>query len=209
MQRGFDRTVFFVTRPIKKRDQFLIRHPLDLLNSNQGRVTAEISNLLRQPLEMLVLRRQVRKQICRRFYLNGTDLLKPPPHRHAFRVAISRETEEKQEPRVRLHHVSRCVMKYVLQIIFALTSNRCFVRERTITQQSTPEVKEGNTDEKDNRSNINRRNRKFGLSGSSDGRRRKRGDRQNVRSAGCGADDNQRQSWHQRDREDREEDRKR
>src|SRR3989441_482745 len=35
-------------------------------------------------------------------------------------------------------------MKYVLQIIFALTSNRCFVRERTITQQSTQKVKEGN-----------------------------------------------------------------
>src|SRR5438132_11392275 len=35
-------------------------------------------------------------------------------------------------------------MKYVLQIAFALTSNRCFVRERTITQQSTQEAKEGN-----------------------------------------------------------------
>src|SRR6266496_1900099 len=135
MQRRFDRAIFFVTRPIKKRDQFLIRHPLDLLNSNQGRVTAEISNLLRQPLEMLVLRRQVRKQICRRFYLNGTDLFKPPPHRHAFRVAISWETEEKQEPRVRLHHVSRCVMKYVLQIVFALTSGRCFVREAPVLRR--------------------------------------------------------------------------
>src|SRR5438093_8089950 len=35
-------------------------------------------------------------------------------------------------------------MKYVLQIVFALTSNRCFVREGTITQQLTQEVKEGN-----------------------------------------------------------------
>ena len=35
-------------------------------------------------------------------------------------------------------------MKYVLQIVFALTSNPLFVRERTITQQSTQEVKEGN-----------------------------------------------------------------
>src|SRR5438876_10140694 len=34
-------------------------------------------------------------------------------------------------------------MKYVLQIVFALTSERCLVRERTITQQSTQEVKEG------------------------------------------------------------------
>ena len=35
-------------------------------------------------------------------------------------------------------------MKYVLQIVFALTSNPLFVRERTITQQSTQEVEEGN-----------------------------------------------------------------
>jgi uncharacterized membrane protein YkoI len=33
-------------------------------------------------------------------------------------------------------------MKYVLQIVFALTSNPPFVRERTTTQQSTQEVKE-------------------------------------------------------------------
>ncbi|PYK03677.1 MAG: hypothetical protein DME63_02220 [Verrucomicrobia bacterium] len=31
-----------------------------------------------------------------------------------------------------------------MQIVFALTSNPLFVRERTITQQSTQEVKEGN-----------------------------------------------------------------
>ena len=55
-------------------------------------------------------------------------------------------------------------MKYVLQIAFALTSNRCFVRERTITQHSTQEVKEGNTNEKNNRSNINCRHRQFGVS---------------------------------------------
>src|SRR5712691_5169906 len=35
-------------------------------------------------------------------------------------------------------------MKYVLQIVFALTSKLLFVRERTITEQSTQEVKEGN-----------------------------------------------------------------
>src|SRR5439155_25359919 len=35
-------------------------------------------------------------------------------------------------------------MKYVLQIVFALTSNRCFVHEGTITQQLIQEVKEGN-----------------------------------------------------------------
>src|SRR5216684_743204 len=32
-------------------------------------------------------------------------------------------------------------MKYVLQIVFALTSSPCFVRERTVTQQSAQEVK--------------------------------------------------------------------
>src|SRR6266436_6984855 len=32
-------------------------------------------------------------------------------------------------------------MKYVLQIVFALTSERCLVRERTVRQQSTQEVK--------------------------------------------------------------------
>src|SRR6266849_3354478 len=53
-------------------------------------------------------------------------------------------------------------MKYVLQIVFALTSNPLFVRERTVTQQSIPEVEEENTNEKDNRSNINRRHRQFG-----------------------------------------------
>src|SRR5438105_6180109 len=55
-------------------------------------------------------------------------------------------------------------MKYVLQIAFALTSNRCFVRERTITQHSTQEVEEGNTNEKNNRGNINCRHRQFGVS---------------------------------------------
>jgi len=35
-------------------------------------------------------------------------------------------------------------MKYVLQIVFALTSTPCFVYEKSITQQSTQEVKEGN-----------------------------------------------------------------
>jgi uncharacterized membrane protein YkoI len=32
-------------------------------------------------------------------------------------------------------------MKYILQIVFAITSGLCFVRERTITQQSIQEVK--------------------------------------------------------------------
>src|SRR5205814_9982163 len=53
-------------------------------------------------------------------------------------------------------------------------------------------LQEENTNEKNNRSNINCRNRQFGLSGYSDGRRRKRGDRSDVEPARGGADDNQR-----------------
>jgi hypothetical protein len=39
-------------------------------------------------------------------------------------------------------------MKYILQIVFALTSNTCFVRERTITQHQSRRIKGGNTNEK-------------------------------------------------------------
>jgi hypothetical protein len=49
-----------------------------------------------------------------------------------------------------------------------------------------------NTDEENNRSNINRRNWQFGLSGFSDGRRGKRGDRSDVEPVRGSAEDNQR-----------------
>jgi len=59
--------------------------------------------------------------------------------------------------RGRLHHISRCVMKYVLQIVFALTSERCLVRETTVSNNQPGGLRR-NTDEENNRSNINRRN---------------------------------------------------
>ena len=73
---------------------------------------------------MLMLRRQVGQEICRCFYLDGADLFEPPPDRDPLSVTIGRQTEEKQQPRGRLHHVTRSVMKYVLQIVFALVNPR-------------------------------------------------------------------------------------
>src|SRR6266516_4282456 len=106
MQRRFDRAVFFVTRPVKKRDQLLIRHPLDLLNSNQGRVTAEIADLLRQPLKMLVLRRIVRQEISRCLYLDCADFFKPPPDRNALRLLPGWKAVEEKKPGSCLHAIS-------------------------------------------------------------------------------------------------------
>jgi hypothetical protein len=106
MQRHFDRAVFFVTRPIKKRNQFLIWHLLDLLNSNQRRVTIEISNLLRQPLKMLVLRRIVGQEIGRCFDLDCADFFKPPPDRHAFRLLPGGKAVKEEKPGSCLHAIS-------------------------------------------------------------------------------------------------------
>src|SRR5437870_13630559 len=91
-----------------------------------------------------MLSRLIWQQIGRSLDLHRPHFFQSAPDRDALGVAIGRQTEEKQQPRGRLHHISRCVLKYVLQIVFALTSNPLFVRERTITQQSTQEVKEGN-----------------------------------------------------------------
>ena len=74
MQRLFYRAVFLIPRPIKKRNQLLVWQPFDLLNPNQGCVTAEIPNLLGQSLEMFVLRRIIGQQIGRCFNLDGANL---------------------------------------------------------------------------------------------------------------------------------------
>src|SRR5712691_972294 len=100
-------------------------------------MAAVIANLLRKPLEVLILRRLVWQQIGRSLDLHRAHFFQSTPDGDALGVAISRQAVKKEEPQSRLHHISRCVMKYVFQIVFALTSNPLAVRERTITQQST------------------------------------------------------------------------
>src|SRR6266480_692486 len=85
---------------------------------------------------------------------------------------------------------------------------RLFARTQKPRPPSASQPIKNRTHEENNRSNINRCNRRSGLSGSLF-RRRERRARSDEGSARRGPDDNQRQSWQQRDRENREEDRER
>src|SRR4030095_394964 len=110
----------------EKRNHLFFGQTFDLLRTDQCRIAAEIANLLRQPLKLLVLGGLIRQQIGRGLNLDCAYFLQSTPDRDALGVAIGWETIEKEEPRGRLHHLSRSVVKYILQIAFAVTLDRLF-----------------------------------------------------------------------------------
>src|SRR5438477_233173 len=54
----------------------------------------EHCELLREPLELLVLGGLVGQKVCGCFDLHCTYFLQTPPYRHSFRIAVCRQTEQ-------------------------------------------------------------------------------------------------------------------
>jgi hypothetical protein len=98
VQQLFDRTVFFIPRSIKERNQSLVGHSLDLLNSRQSGVTAEIADLLGQPLKRFIARRVVRQDVGRRLNLDGAGLLELAPDGYALSLVGGGQAEKEEKP---------------------------------------------------------------------------------------------------------------
>src|SRR5262249_7378816 len=75
-----------ICRPavIEHRDPLLFAQALDFLRPNQRGITSVVTDLLCQPLKLLVLHGLVRKQICRCFDLHCAHLLQASPHGHSL-----------------------------------------------------------------------------------------------------------------------------
>src|SRR5215472_14489884 len=67
LQRFSQRRVILCPRVVEHGDDFLSSESLDFLRPNERRITSVIADLLREPLELLVLHGLIRQQIRRCF----------------------------------------------------------------------------------------------------------------------------------------------
>src|SRR5262249_41673875 len=65
--------VVFGPRIVEYRDDFFLGQAFDLLRANECGITPIITNLLCEPLELLVLGRLIRQEIRRCFNLDGAE----------------------------------------------------------------------------------------------------------------------------------------
>ena len=111
-----------VARLVEEPQHVVRRHVLDLLDPNEGGVSALPLDLLGEPLEVLVPLRHVRQQVGRPLQRHRAEGPQAAPHAHAQARRGGREPDQQEEERV--VHVSRCNTSCIY-----LSSAVCFAQK--------------------------------------------------------------------------------